>query len=338
MTNDAYADVDRFRFRTLHPNLRFGTASDRYAGWIGQIYPEDHYADRVSSRKRKLGGRSFEERTVPVESTADFFEHFGVVELDFTFYRPLLDPNGDPSSNLFVLERYAEHAPPHARFLLKAPQAYSARVLRRGGQFVDNPDYLDADAYRRRFLEPASDLLDDRLVGVLFEQEYARVSESPSPDAFVAELDAFFAADGDAQPHLEIRSPHLLTDPYFAWLHDRGLGHVFSHWTWLPSIKEQWFRAGQRFSAANGEAVLRLLTPRKMRYADAYAEAYPFDRPVPSLSETPGARTMIEESVALAVKAIEAGATLNVIANNRAYGNAPALNQAIAFRYLEHQR
>ena len=44
---------------------------------------------------------------------------------------------------------------------------------------------------------------------------------------------------------------------------------------------------------------------------------------------------MIEEAVALAYKAIDAGAVLNVIANNRAFGNAPALDQAVAFRFLE---
>ena len=27
------ADAERVDFRRIHPNLRFGTASDRYAGW-----------------------------------------------------------------------------------------------------------------------------------------------------------------------------------------------------------------------------------------------------------------------------------------------------------------
>src|SRR5690606_38382926 len=106
---------------------------------------------------------------------------------------PLLEDDGRPSSNLRVLEQYAEHAPEAARFLLKAPQAYSARVLRRGTAYEANETYLDADGYRDRFLAPALDTLGDRLAGVVFEQEYARVRESPPPDAFVAELDAFFS-------------------------------------------------------------------------------------------------------------------------------------------------
>jgi hypothetical protein len=33
-------DLRRYRFRELHPNLSIGMASDRYAGWIGQVYSE----------------------------------------------------------------------------------------------------------------------------------------------------------------------------------------------------------------------------------------------------------------------------------------------------------
>ncbi len=32
-----------FRVRNPHPNILIGTASERYAGWIGQIYAEGRY-------------------------------------------------------------------------------------------------------------------------------------------------------------------------------------------------------------------------------------------------------------------------------------------------------
>ena len=348
-----------FDLRHVHPHLRFGTASDRYAGWIGQVYPEDVWADQVSTRTKTLGGTTYEERTLPVESTADYFRHFSVVELDFTFYRPLADDAGKPTSNRFVLERYAEHAPDDARFLLKAPQAFSARTLRRERapasavkldeglakkgrpSYVPNPTYLDAARYADQFLGPAADVLGDRLAGVVFEQEYAPKGQSPTPEAFVGELDGFFAdvstAAGHAvvQAHLEVRSPHLLEPPYFAWLESRGLGYVFSHWTWLPSLGDQARRSGGRFTAANGEVVVRLLTPLRTRYEEAYGLAHPFDAVVPALAGTPGAREMIEDAADLAAKAVEAGAVLNVIANNRAFGNAPHLALAVADRVLD---
>jgi hypothetical protein len=41
---------DKFHFRNLHPQVLIGTASDRYAGWIGQIYSQDRYTGRISQR------------------------------------------------------------------------------------------------------------------------------------------------------------------------------------------------------------------------------------------------------------------------------------------------
>lgn len=324
-----------FAFRDIHPRLLFGTASDRYAGWVGQVYPEEGWAGRATKRTKKLGGRAFEEYTLPVVSVRDYFGHFSVVELDFTFYRPLLDDAGERTSNHFVLSQYAEEAPDHARFLVKAPQSYSARVLRKGRGYVENDRYLDVGAFLTRFYEPALDILGDRLWGILFEQEYQRVSESPEPEAFVAELDGFFREVPRGVPlHLEVRSEHLLTPVYFDWLAREGLGHAISHWTWLPTIKRQWHLAGARFTAP-GTAVVRLLTPLRMKYADAYALAHPFDRAVAELAETPAAQRMVDETVALAFHAIKTERSLAVIANNRAWGNAPQLAQSIASRFLD---
>ncbi len=333
--------ADAFDFRAIHPNVRFGTASDRYAGWIGQIYSTD-YRDRISSRRRKLGGKSFEERTVPVESVAQFFEHFEVLEIDYTFYRPLRDSEGEATSNFFTLSRYAEHAPASSRFLLKAPQTFFARKLRRRSNgkpvYEENADFLNLDAYVSGFHIPAQQILGDRLAGIIFEQEYQRVSDSPTPSQNVAELEGFFAdLPGDIQPHLEIRSPHLLVDEYFEWLEDRGLGFVFSHWTWLPPLRKQWQMCGEKFSASNGEVVARLLTPLDMPYAKAYAKTHPFDKPIPEISESKQARNMVLDTTALVFQAESRGNVVNVVTNNRAWGNAPALAREIAMRILEEE-
>ena len=62
----------QYDFRDFSENLRFGTASDRYAGWIGQIYPEALQAE-LSSRSRRLGGKSFQEKTLPIHSANQKF-------------------------------------------------------------------------------------------------------------------------------------------------------------------------------------------------------------------------------------------------------------------------
>lgn len=326
-------DLEKYDFRHVHPCLRFGTTSDRYAGWIGQIYPENTY--KINSRSRKLGGKSYREETVPVTSVADYFEHFGCLEIDFTFYRTLLNREGEPTNNYFVLRRYAEHSPDSARFFLKAPQAYAARRIRTTQSYEENDSYLHFDGFIERFLKPCRDILGNRLAGVIFEQEYQRKSDSPSNEENIATLDSFFRQLPDSpQMHLELRSPHLITPEYVAWLKDRGLGFVYSHWTWLPPLKRQWERV-EGFPATDGQGVVRLLTPLRMPYARAYAHAHPFDKPAPELVDHASANRMIDDSNALIFKAIEAGQVLNILVNNRAWGNAPALTAEIARRFFD---
>jgi hypothetical protein len=72
-----------------------------------------------------------------------------------------------------------------------------------------------------------------------------------------------------------------------------------------------------------------------MKYDEAFALAYPFTAPVPALAETPEARRMVDETTALAYKAVGEGVTLNVIANNRAWGSSPHLAQTLAHRFLD---
>lgn len=337
--DEARSLISEYKFRDLSQALRFGTASDRYAGWIGQIYPES-YERQLSSRMRKLGGESFKERTLPIQSVRDYFEHFGVLELDFTYYRTLLDPDGEPTNNYSVLEQYAMYAPDDSRFFLKAPQSIFTRTLRRsrGGEvsYDENPEFLDAEVYVNRFLEPAVSILGDRLIGVIFEQSYQRVSDSPPFEQHLVELGTFFShIPNTVQSHIEIRSPHLLTPPYFAWLESQGIGFVFSHWTWLPPLRTQWNQCGGQFSAADGNAIVRLLTPLRLTYAKAYAQAYPFDKPVEAIVDSKGGKDMILDVTALGFQASSQKATLNVIANNRAWGNSPKLAQAVATSLLD---
>ena len=44
--------IKEFKFRDLAPNIFLGTASDRYAGWIDQIYTRERYEGRINSRTK----------------------------------------------------------------------------------------------------------------------------------------------------------------------------------------------------------------------------------------------------------------------------------------------
>ncbi|HEX7069290.1 MAG TPA: DUF72 domain-containing protein, partial [Rhodothermales bacterium] len=128
-----------------------------------------------------------------------------------------------------------------------------------------------------------------------------------------------------------------LIPAYFDWLRDRGIGYVFSHWTWLPPLRDQWRMCGESFTAADRNVVARLLTPLRVPYEKAYAMAHPFDKPIPEIANSRSARDMILDVTALIYRAEAMGFVVNVINNNRAYGNAPELGRNIAHRVLDEE-
>ena len=76
---------ETFYLRDIHPQVLLGTASDRYAGWIGQIYSRERYVGRISKRSRVVAGKTLVEEVLLVDSVEEYFAHFSVLEVDFTF-------------------------------------------------------------------------------------------------------------------------------------------------------------------------------------------------------------------------------------------------------------
>jgi len=109
-----------------------------------------------------------------------------------------------------------------------------------------------------------------------------------------------------------------------------GVGHVLSHWTWLPSLKRQFNLSGKRFFGASGDVIIRLMTPRGIRYEDAYAKAHPFDKLIDGMLQG----SMVRDTVEIAREAIDQGIRPNIIINNRAGGNAPLIAQKIATTFV----
>jgi len=56
----------------------------------------------------------------------------GTEEIDYTFYRLLLETNGNPTQNFHVLKNYQQGMKNGDLVLLKVPQVIIARKLRRG--------------------------------------------------------------------------------------------------------------------------------------------------------------------------------------------------------------
>jgi uncharacterized protein YecE (DUF72 family) len=332
MSHDFREDIEKFVFRHLHPQVRLGKASDRYAGWLGQIYTGDRYAGSIRQRSKEVGGQTFTEAVLPVESVAEYFEHFPVLEIDFTFYRLLKDQHGKPTQNFQTLRAYSKHLREANALLLKVPQAITAPKLRRGGQYEVNPTYLNSGIFTRHFYEPALELLGPGLTGFIFEQEYLTKQDRPPVTDMADALDKFFLAIPKYNRyHAELRTDLYLREPVFEVLERHGVGQVLSHWTWLPPLRKQLTKAGGRFFNTGKQCIIRLLTPIGMRYDDTYVQAFPFDKLVEGMLRL----EMILETVDLMWQAINQEVLVNVIINNRAGGNAPVIAQMIARKFLE---
>lgn len=332
MHADPAEEASRFLFRDLHPQLLLGTASDRYGGWIGQIYTASRYEGRMSQRVQRVGSQSFPSMVLPIESVREYFEHFSVLELDFTFYSLLLTPEGVPTESHRTFGRYAQELPREARVVLKVPQRICAFRLWTGKEASENPNFLDPELFRKGFYEPALELLGDRLAAFVFEQEYHRKADRMNPQFLADRLDEFFGSvPEDPRYHLELRTESYLCEPVFRVLADHGVGQVLSHWTWLPPPLGQWQRSGRRFFNKSRLVLVRLLTPRGMRYEDAYARAHPFDRLIEDMIQP----SLFRDTAELVVRGIEQNQTVCVIVNNRAGGNAPLLSRQLVMVLLE---
>jgi uncharacterized protein YecE (DUF72 family) len=321
-----------FQFRNLHPQVLLGTASDRYAGWVGQIYTRDRYEGRTTRRTNTVGGKPFVEETLPVESVEEYFEHFSILEIDFTFYSLLLDKELKPTQTYHVLRRYREHMREEDRLVLKVPQLVSAQKLRRGGNYFPNETYLSAEMFADRFYGPAVDVLGDALAGLLFEQEYQRKQDRVAAEQMAEALDRFFeSVPKDIRYHLELRTDGYLSAPVFQVMEEHGVGQVLSHWTWLPPLRKQLDKADHRVFNGGRRRIVRLMTPIGMRYEDAYAKAHPFDKLVEGMLQP----QMVRETADLMQRAIEEDVQTMILINNRAGGNAPMIAQMVVEAFLK---
>ena len=329
MSKNKASTLDSFLFRTLPPNIRIGTASDRYAGWIGQIYTEGKY--EVSSRSHKVDNKSFREETLPIESVVEYFQHFSVLEIDSTFYRSLLNKDLKPTSNYQLLQNYKKYLSDSDRLILKVPQIIFAKKFYRSGKQVENPDYLNAEMFINQFYNPANAILGDNLAGFIFEQEYQQKADRVPPKQYLEDQDKFIGSlPKDNRYHIETRTENYHTKAYFELLTKYGVGHVLSHWTWLPPLRKQFTKADKQFYNSGKQCIIRLLTPLRMKFNESYEKAFPFDKLVPGMMN----EEMILETVEIVRAAIKENIQINIILNNRAGGNAPLIAREIVSHFL----
>ena len=316
-----------FRFHRVHPSVLFGMASDRYAGWIGQIYSPGKYEKEIIRRTHKVGDKSFTEEVLPVESVAEYFGHFPLLEIDYTFYRPLLEKDGKPTTNFHVLNNYRQHMKEGDLVLLKVPQVIIARRFRKGTGFIENEANLNPEIFTKQFYQPALEILGPCLNGFIFEQEYHPKNDRFPPAKLAEDLDKFFSEiPQDNRYHIELRTEAYWSAPVFEVLRKHGVGLVFSHWTWLPPLRKQFVKVNKMFFNSGKQVVIRLMTPLRMSYEESYVKAFPFGKMVDGMLDP----EMLEDILPIVSEAMEDKYQVNLIINNRVGGNAPLIAQMIA--------
>jgi uncharacterized protein YecE (DUF72 family) len=172
-----------------------------------------------------------------------------------------------------------------------------------------NPRFLDAKLFNELVLKTYRDAGFAPHTGP-FLFEFQR--HGMSTDEFCTRLDTFFGQlPKDFQYALEIRNAGLFGPDYRKVLETHGVGHVYNHWSYMPSLAEQ-HKAMETFTAPF--TMLRLLTPLKISYEAAKKRAGPYTKIVGELPE------MRRETVELVKKAVAEGRRAYVLVNNRSEG------------------
>lgn len=271
--------------------LYLGTSSWYFPGWVGFVYDREAPEAKVS----REGLKAYAQHPL-----------LRSVSIDRAFYQPL---------SIGDYARYAAQVGEDFRFTVKAWRGITDPQM----EGASNPLFLDGDYAREAILKPFLEGCGAKAgVWVMqFSPELPRRARF-SPSDFAKRLGAFLKALQSPIPvAVELRDSELLTPEYFAALKAHGAVHCVNvH----PSINgqgltviEQVKRIGHRPEPL----VIRWMLNAGYAYEEAREKYRPFDKLV---DEDLATRSAIAR---LARRALDAGGTVYVIANNKAEGSAP---------------
>lgn len=267
-----------------------GTSSWKYDGWRGIVYGEEEPGKKGEDSYLKQYARLFP-----------------TVCADFTFYRYY---------EAGIFRGLYNATPPAFSFALKVTQ--SVLIDRYPSWFKgenagkDNKEFLDADVFVNRFLDPTR-ALKEKLGPIIFE--FGEKTTSLEPASFVQALDAFFSkAPTGLLYAVEVRRKSYLSDDYFASLKRHGVAHVINSQQSAPPMREQ-IEKYPVFTASH--SVIRALTPPRVSYKKSVEIAEPFDRIVIEYPDGVAALAQIVRDCR------EAGRKLHAYINNRLEGCGP---------------
>jgi uncharacterized protein YecE (DUF72 family) len=286
----------------LPVQLRLGTSSWNYPGWIGTVW-EREYAEAKLSRS----------------GLAAYGRHplFRTVSIDRGFYKPL---------NVSQYVEYAAQVADDFRFVVKAPSVITDALIRdeEGRGMKLNPNFLDATQVERLFTEPAIAGLGHKLGSLVFQisplpnVDLARIPELVERlHALLRAVPNLRATAPDGVVAVEVRDRQWLTPQFIAALRDTGATYCMGLHAKMPRIAEQ-------------VPILRALWPGPLvcrwnlnplhgayGYEDARKQYEPFDKLVDPDIET-------REALARVIAGtVGRGQNAYVTLSNKAEGSAP---------------
>lgn len=288
-----------------------GTSSWKYPGWLGQLYEPQRYLTRG-----RFSNPRFER-----ECLAEYAGVFPSVCVDASYYR-----FPDAKS----LERLVAQVPPGFRFAHKVTDAITVKTYPqhpRHGVHAgrENPHFLDAGLFLGSFLKPLEPHRGHTGLIILEFSRFHRRDFAHGRE-FLAALDAFLARvpTGEWDIAVELRNESLLRPEYFDLLERRRVGHVYSHWQWMPPAGEQ--LALRPPASLGGPCGMRLLLKPGRAYQEAVDTFQPYDRVREPLPEARAAAARFLRDHLARPPGGRRGA---LYVNNRLEGNALATIAAI---------
>ncbi|MGE3261832.1 MAG: DUF72 domain-containing protein [Bacteriovoracia bacterium] len=284
--------------RLAAQGIYLGTCSWKYRGWEGMIYQGGYSSEAQFQRS----------------SLREYTSSFPTVGVDFTYFAwPMRD----------MMAYLVESTPENFRLCPKVTKRITLSTfpnLPAYGKWAGqaNPDFLNADLFREQFLAPIA-VLKDRMGIVLFEFSGPEKTELKAFEQF------FRSIPRDFPYAVEIRNPELVTPEFYSLLRSLEIAPVFSHWTKMPAMQEQW----NAYIASGGAAdhgpmvALSLVTPGR-----SFEEAVRLFQPYNEVKE-PG-EAVRADLAAIGSFAMRAGRKAFILVSNRVEGSAPFTIGAVA--------
>ena len=258
-------------------DIRLGTCGWSYDDWVGPFYPEG---------------------TAAADYLTIYSQHYEIIEIDSTFYRP---PTPEQ------VDRWRVVTPRKFQFTLKVPQLITHEKVLLGCR----DDF-------RSFIETVRGL-ENKLYCVLLQFQYFNKQAFPQPKIFFERLEEFLDSAGSEVPiAVEIRNKTWLSPDWFDLLRRHQAMAVLVDHPWMPTIPDML----KRFDIVTGKAAyVRLIGDREA-----------IEKQTKTWDKVVIDRNAALEATAEALRQIAARTDVIVFANNHYAGHAPStLTQLATF-------